>query len=121
MRQSHSKSSNTLADVEDKPFFVATFKRTPSRCGALENDDDMPSSLITSRSNVPGMTPQELMAAHRFSLAEISKRADPDLHSLTLSRHQVEPEDICHASLGDIPDDEYRDALESFKFGHADD
>ncbi|KAK7199697.1 hypothetical protein NESM_000015500 [Novymonas esmeraldas] len=121
MAQPRGKSGTALADVEDRPFVVATFQRTPSRGGNAENDDDMPSNLIASRSNVPGMTPLELMAAHRSSLAEISKRADPDMHSLTLSRHQVEPEDVYHASLGDIPDTEYQDALESFKFGHADD
>ncbi|KAG5470069.1 hypothetical protein LSCM4_02763 [Leishmania orientalis] len=119
MKQSHSKSSNVLVDVEDQPFRVATFQRTYSCGGHSERDDDMPSNLMNSRSNVPGMTPHELMAAHRSSLAEISKRADPDLHSLTLSRHQVEPEDIRHASFGDIPDDKYREALESFTFGRA--
>lgn len=118
-----SKEPSAIGGVEDRPFEVATFQRTPSRGGnvSTNRDDDMPSNLLASRSNVPGMTPQELMAAHRSSLAEISKRADPDMHSLTLSRHQVEPEDIYHASLGEIPDDEYRDALDSFKFGHADD
>ncbi|KAG5496153.1 hypothetical protein JKF63_02454 [Porcisia hertigi] len=119
LKQSHSKSTNTLADVEDRPFVVATFQRTPSRGGASDKDDDMPSHLMNSRSNVPGMTPLELMAAHRSSIAEISKRADPDLHSLTLSRHQVEAEDIDRASFGDVPEEEYRDALESFKFGEA--
>ncbi|KAG5494633.1 hypothetical protein JIQ42_02248 [Leishmania sp. Namibia] len=121
MKESHSKSSNVLADVEDQPFRVATFQRTYSCGGHSERDDDMPSNLMNSRSNVPGMTPHELMAAHRSSLAAISKRADPDLHSLTLSRHQVEPEDIRHASFGDIPDDKYREALESFTFGRAED
>ncbi|CAJ1991631.1 hypothetical protein LDHU3_32.1270:CDS1 [Leishmania donovani] len=121
MTELRSKSSNALADVEDRPFFVATFQRTASRCGTSDKDDDMPSNLITSRSNVPGMTPQELLAAHRMSLAEISKRADPDLHSLTLSRHQVEQGDICHASLGDISDEAYHDALESFRFRPVED
>lgn len=111
-----------FAGEEDRPFNVATFQCTPLPVdSAVSGDDeDMPSNLMASRSNVPGMTPQELMAAHRSSLAEISNKADHDLHSLTLSRHQVEPEDVMQASMGDIPDDEYNDALKSFKFGEAD-
>ncbi|GET91425.1 unspecified product [Leishmania tarentolae] len=121
MTELPSTISNALADVEDRPFFVATFQRTPSRGATCCADDDMPSNLITSRSNVPGMTPQELLAAHRMSLAEISRRTDPDLHSLTLSRHQVEQGDICHASLGDLSDEAFRDALEAFRFRPVED
>lgn len=120
MNHASSKTKKGFDGEADRPFDVPTFQCMPLPVVHVpneEDDEDMPSNLMVSRSNVPGMTPQELMAAHRMSLAEISNKPDPDLHSLTLSRHQVEPEDILQASMGDIPDDEYNDALKSFKFG----
>jgi hypothetical protein len=123
MTQTTRKNSNEFDGEEDRPFNVATFQCTPIPVdpSPLDDDEDMPSNLMASKSNVPGMTPQELMAAHRMSLAEISNKAETDLHSVTLSRHQVEPEDVFHASMGDIPDDEYNEALQCFKFGEASD
>ncbi|KPA84613.1 unspecified product [Leptomonas pyrrhocoris] len=124
MAQTTIKTGSGFDGEEDLPFNVATFQCVPlpidSRYDAYD-DEDMPTNLMASRSNVPGMTPQELMAAHRSSLAGISNRPDADMHSLTLSRHQVEPEDILQASMGDMPDDEYNEALKSFRFGESTD
>ncbi|KPI90874.1 hypothetical protein ABL78_0107 [Leptomonas seymouri] len=117
MSQKNDRNSE-FDGTEDRPFNVATFtcSTVPIDSNA-DDDEDMPSNLVASRSNVPGMTPQELLTAHRKSLAEISNKPDTDLHSLTLSRHQVEVEEVCQASMDDIPDDEYNSALQSFRFG----
>lgn len=126
--ETDKNNSSLYGDQSDQPFLAPAFGSgeqqgaTKAATGAAE-DTDMPSNLVNSHSNVPGMTPAELMAAHRRSLAAIPGNEDRqlDLHSLTLSRHQVEPEDVYRADMDGVPDDEYQECLNSFKFGQATD
>ncbi|CAD2216349.1 hypothetical protein AGDE_14744 [Angomonas deanei] len=101
---------------------AATFQRRGSAQGYSGDNEDMPSNLMNSKSNVPGLSAHELLAEHRKSLSQINGDKKGDFTSLTLSRHQVEPEALdFEGALDSIPDDQYRDALESFHFGTADD
>ncbi|CCW62759.1 unnamed protein product [Phytomonas sp. EM1] len=114
------KNGNKLAkDETDLPFVAATFPRLKDIDDTSVNyDNEMPSNMINSRSNIPGITPQELLAAHRRSLAELSEHSNElDFHSLTLSRHQIDGGEVFSAQLDDIPDEEYQECLRSFKFG----
>lgn len=115
-------NSSLYGDQSDQPFMAPAFcsgEDGANVSGADEKDKDMPSNLVNSHSNVPGMTPAELLAAHRRSIAALPGNEDRalDLHSITLSRHQVEPEDMYRADMDDVPDDEYLECLNSFKFG----
>lgn len=107
----------------DRPFAAATFSDYIDNAHSDESDveDDIPRSLATSRSNVPGMTPAELLQAHRQSLADVMQVApkDIDMHSLTLSRHQVEstiPDQF--NSMTEYDENMHRQ-LESYTFGNS--
>lgn len=104
--------------ASDQPFTAATFGNNNSRPVSYADDEDadLPSNLLNSRSNVPGMTPQELLQAHRQSLADHSRgTGDSEFHSLTLSRHQVERDAMQPSEHLGEPD--LHAALDSFQFG----
>lgn len=107
----------------DNMFQAATFVRQNSQSAAANDlpDDNVPYNLMNSKSNIPGVSAKELLASHRQSLMDLNENSDVDTHSVTLSRHQVAPEMYSSTALEEFPDDEYKEALESFKFGSADD
>lgn len=125
--EADKNNSSLCGDQADVAFRAPAFsRRTDGVAGDAahnrrdeDDEKDLPSNLLASHSNVPGMTPAALMAAHRRSIAAIPGNEDRglDMHSLTLSRHQVEPQDVYRADMDDMPDDEFQECLNSFKFG----
>lgn len=119
---SSNLSSNNLSECDedvDQMFIPPTFLLSQDN---VEDDEDMPSNLMNSRCNIPGMSPQELMHAHRRSLvamAKMNKQSPTDIYSITLSRLQVEREDVRPMALSDIATVEYRRNLKDYRFGES--
>ncbi|KAG8347447.1 hypothetical protein ERJ75_001820100 [Trypanosoma vivax] len=107
------------------PFQVATFSVLEDAHDRDDVDEDVPENLRLEMSCVPGVSAAELLSSHRKSLADMAHTnangtmdvtdtsGSPDLHSITLSRRQLQGTDM---NFGDELEENF-EQLKEFQFG----